>query len=302
MKTGVRGGFAGVARMRGFTIVETMVVLAVTGALFIAIAATLTGRQNSAEFTHAIQSAQSQIQQTINQVAEGFYPNRANFSCAASGGTVQLSAGATTQGANQDCVFLGKVIQFDVQGTDPEQYQIYTITGLRCGVSAPVSCPAAGATTPFQNTSPTVVGVANSYTNYSDTKALEYGLTTVWVRSDKNSSCTTAACSIGSVGFLMEPGSLDGTSTTGYSSGAQPVDLIPLPGTTLSQLSGQAVTAINSRLQDATLTADAPINPTSGVQICLASGSTNQSGLITIGSTGRQLAVKLDIKGNTTCS
>ena len=278
----------------GFTIVETMVVLVVTGALFVAIAATLAGRQNAAQFTHAIQSVQSQLQQTIDQVSAGFYPTQDNFICADNAGSVQITAGSNSQGTNQDCVFLGKVIQFGVQNTDPEQYQVYTIAGLRTAT--------AGATSPFQSASPTVIGVSGSYATYSTTQALEYGLTTLWIRSNKNSTCTAANCSIGAIGFLMEPGDLVSSSTTGYSSGAQQIDLVPLPGTGLAQSTSQAVPYIESTLSDTTLTADAPINPSNGVQLCFVSGGTNQSGLITIGGSGRQLLVTLSIKTNKTCT
>lgn len=288
MSIGVRGVRFMAFRLRpanGFTIVETMVVLAVTGALFVAIAATLSGRQNAAEFTHAIQSVQSQIQQTINQVSQGFYPNENNFICTNGAGVAQLNSGTNTQGTNQDCVFLGKVMQFGVQGTDPELYQVYTIAGLRNAT--------AGVGSPFVTSSPTVVGVGGNYADYSTSRALEYGLTTLWVKAGGNT--------MGAVGFLMEPGSLSTTSTSGYNSGSQQVDLIPLPGTSLGQDFSQAATSINTELNDATLTADAPINPSGGVQICFVSGGTNQSGLITIGGSGRQLLVKLDIKSNKSC-
>jgi len=291
MKMGIRGIGHGrlrgpIRRTAGFTIVETLIVLAVTGGLFVAIATTLSGRQNAAEFTHAIQNAQAYIQQAVDQVSEGFYPNAANFTCANNSGSVQITAGASSQGTNADCVFLGKVIQFGVHGTNPEAYQVYTVAGLRG--------PTVGASSPFQNVNPTVVGVGGIYGAYSTTRTLEYGLTAAWVKS--------GGTNIGAVGFLTEPGSLDAGSGSGYAPGAQQVDLIPLPGTSLNQTPSQAVGDINTRLRDTALTADAPINPSAGVQICLASGTTNQSGLLTIGGAGRQLRVNLAIRSNTTCS
>lgn len=291
MKLGIRLKLVGYARLlrlhgsAGFTIVETMIVLAITGGLFVAIAATLAGRQDSAEFTHAIQNVQAEIQQTVNQVSAGFYPNNGDFTCTASGNAIIFNAGSTGQGSNQDCVFLGKVMQFTVQGTNPEQYRTYTIAGLRG--------PTVGATSPFQNVSPTVVGVGNNYIDYSAVGTLEYGLSTVWMKS--------GGTNIGAVGFLMEPGSLNSASASGFNSGAQQVDLIPLPGTSLGQSVNQSVNSITNSLQDVNLTADAPVNPVAGVQICFASGGTNQSGLISIGGSGRQLLVTLDIRSNTTC-
>ena len=279
-------------RTDGFTIVETMIVLAVSGALFVAIAASLSGRQNAAEFTNAIQGVQAQIQQTINQVAEGYYPNQQNFSCVAGGGGPQLTAGASGQGTNQDCVFLGKVMQFGVQNSNPEQYQTYTIAGLRTATT--------GTGSPFINTLPTVVGVGGNYTDYSDVHALKYGLSTRWVR--------VGATTIGAVGFLMEPGAADGTTAAGYSSGGQQVDVVPIRPTNVGQTLAQAIGGIEDAnsggggLRDPQLGSSAPVNPASGVTICFVSGATNQSGLITIGSNGRQLTVKLDIRSNQTCA
>ena len=65
-------------------------------------------------------------------------------------------------------------------------------------------------------------------------------------------------------------------------------------------ITGQAMAGVI----DANLGSDADNlnNPSSGVSICFASGTTNQSGLITIGGNGRQLSVKLSIMGDSTCS
>lgn len=289
---GMKAGFPmRLKRTAGFTIVETMIVMAVTGALFVAIAVTMSGRQNSAEFTHAIQDIQAKIQQTIDQVGQGFYSNE-GFSCTASGGSVTFSAvppGTDTQGTNSGCVFLGKVIQFHLSGTDPEQYQIYTIAGLRC-TDAMAACQSP-AGSPFQNVAPTVVGVGGIYSKYSTINALEYGLTTVWMKNN-----TSPVSDVGSVGFLIEPGVAENGSGNGYSNGIQQIDLVPIPGTKINT-TGQ-IPIINSELKDPALT----VNPPGGVQICFASGGTNQSGLITIGGSGRQLDVTLDIKSNRTCS
>lgn len=302
MKIGVRSWSAPVKRVgqaSGFTIVETMVVLAVTGALFVAIAASLTGRQNAAEFTHAVQSVQSQLQQIIDQVPAGNFPDQ-QIGCSSGGGSLVFSNGGN-QGTNAECIFLGKVIQFHVHnagGLSTEQYQVYTIAGLNTQGTA---------VSPFAAAKPSVEQVGGNYAAYSKAVNLEYGLQVVWMRSNNNSGCVALACSIGAVGFLMEPGQA-GNTGTGYSSGAQQVDLIPIRTTGLNQDLSTAVTKIqdytlgSGGLQDPSLLTVAPINPTNGVQICFASGTTNQSGLVTIGSTGRQLTVKLNVKsGNTLC-
>lgn len=290
----IRGHGVGVLAS-GFTIVETMIVLAVTGALFIAIAASFSGRQDEAEFIHAINTAQAKIQQVILQTSEGFYTNQGNFSCSSASGSVSITPGTytgtqgTNGGATGGCVFLGKAIQFLVQsGTPNEQYRIYTVAGIQG--------PTNGSPSPFQTVNPTVVGQPGvDYTSYSDVGAWEYGLHTLFVRADKNPGCTAILCSFGSVGFLMEPGSLTGSGS--YSSIAAPVDVVAAYGTTLGQTPTQAGSAISASLQSPTL----DVNPPGGVQICLVSGSTKQSGLITIGYQGRQLNVTLDIKADIKC-
>src|ERR1044072_1792136 len=103
---------------RGLTVVETMIVLAVMGALFVSAAILMSGRISRVEFTQAINDIQSSLQQTISQVGAGYYPNAGNFSCNGTAGTVNITGSGTNQGSNTGCVFLGKVLQFGVKSTD----------------------------------------------------------------------------------------------------------------------------------------------------------------------------------------
>src|SRR6187551_190361 len=99
----------------GFTIVETLIVLAVTGGLFVAAAAMISGRQTRTEFEQSVRKIHAQIQQTINEASIGYYPNKNNFSCAAGGsGPIITAASPASQGQNEGCMFLGKVMQFQV--------------------------------------------------------------------------------------------------------------------------------------------------------------------------------------------
>jgi prepilin-type N-terminal cleavage/methylation domain-containing protein len=114
----------------GFTIIEVMIVLVVTGALFVSAAILISGRQNQTAFDQAIHQIQADIQQTVNEVAVGYFPDT-DFSCVASGSGPSLGSGGSGQGTNNGCVFLGKVMQFKVHDTDPEQYATYAIAGLQ---------------------------------------------------------------------------------------------------------------------------------------------------------------------------
>lgn len=124
-----RGVFAA-QRGHGFTIIEVMIVLAVTGALFVSAALLIAGRQQQTQFDQSIREVQSQIQQVINEIGHGFYPNSGDFSCeAGSSGPPTFTGAAAGQGTNEGCIFLGKAIQFGVADTDPEIFDVMTIAG-----------------------------------------------------------------------------------------------------------------------------------------------------------------------------
>lgn len=268
-------------KARGFTVVETLIVLAVTGGLFIAVAATLSGRQQRTQFEQGINDIRSQIQQVVNDVGTGLYPGLNNFRCSAGAFGPVFTAASTEQGENTGCVFLGKIMQFKIAGTDPEEYNIYATAGLqRLSDGTEV--------TTYAQAHPTVISPSSSSPSTPDVtekKKLQYGLTTLWVRS--------GGTDYGAVGFLNK---LASYSASGIVGGAQQVDLVAVPGTSLNQSQINGAQAINTNLETST------INPANGVQICFVSGGSEQSGIVTIGSAGRQLSVTLSIKSNRTCS
>lgn len=285
MKGGLQGRFRVIRAYKpelktsGFTIIETLIVLAVSGALFVATAVTLSGRQQRTQFEQSIQEVRSQIQQTINEVATGYYPNMNNFSCTAGASGPVFGAGSTEQGANKGCVFLGKVIQFKMAGTDPEEMRVFSVAGLQKN-------SAGNEVTTYTEAMPKIVSYPDA-TSASDRKQLLYGLTTneVYYGAVKTN--------IGAIAFVN---SLAQYSSGSIVSGAQQVNLIPINQTFLDATVSGSVSAIENRFTTS------PVNPANGAHICFVSGATNQSGLITIGSNGRQLSVTLSIKGNRTCA
>jgi prepilin-type N-terminal cleavage/methylation domain-containing protein len=275
----MRGG----KKTQGFTIIETLIVLAITGGLFAAVALTLSGRQARTQFEQSIQEVKSQIEQTINEVATGFYANTGNFRCNAGGSGPILTAGTTNQGENTGCIFLGKAMQFDMTGTDPEQFKVFTVAGLQRD-------SAGEEVTTYAASVPTVVSPSNSNTSIPDaaqTGKLLYGLTTHEVYYG------TPKTNIGAIAFVS---GLAQYSSGSIVSGAQQVNVIPINSTFLNATQRGAAEAINNNFTSS------PVNVSNGIKLCFASGATNQSGLITIGSNNRQLSVSLEIKGSRTCS
>ena len=268
-------------RPKGFTVIEVLIVLAVTGLLFVSAAILIAGRQGRTQFDQAIRDVQSQIQQVINEVTIGYYPNNGLFSCTAGASGPVFTSSAAGQGTNEGCVFLGKVIQFDVAGTSPEEFKVYTITGLQKNSSGQEI-------TAYNQAFPTVVAPSASNPTTPDateTKKLLYGLST------HEAYYGAVKTNIGSIAFAPSLVTY-GTGT----SGAQQVNVIPINGSILEDTSLQGVQKINTGF------ASSPVNPTDGPKICFVSGSSDQSGLITIGTSGRQLSVTLLIKSNKTCS
>lgn len=278
---GILERMKGGKKARGFTIMETLVVLAVTGGLFLAISVTLSGRQQRTQFEQGINDIRAQLQQVINDVGTGFYPSLSNFQCTAGATGPVLAAGATNQGENNGCIFMGKALQFGVTGTDPEQYLMYSVAGLQRTTTG-------DEVTTYAQAMPKVVSPTASTPvtpDITEKKNLQFGLTTLWIRN--------GAAPIGAFGFMNK---LATYSSGSILSGAQQVEVVAITGTTLNSTQLDGAQAINANI------AASPINPASGVQICFVSGGSDQSGLITIGSNGRQLSVTLSIKGNRTCS
>ena len=283
---GILKPMKGGKKARGFTVVETLIVLAVTGGLFAAVALTLSGRQQRTQFTQGVQEIQSQIQQVINDVGSGYFPSTSGFSCTSALAGPLMTTGTNEQGTNGGCIFLGKAIQFGVSGTDPEQFNIFTIAGLQRTptgeeVSSPTGVP------PYSEAKPLTVAPPSSPKELTDKQKLRYGLTTL------QPYFGVSKTPISSVAFVNSLAAYSGGTIT---SGSQQVRVVPIPGT-WHQTSAQAATDINTKLRTSN-----DVDPDGGVSICFVSGGSNQSGLITIGNNGRQLSVTLSIKGNKTCS
>jgi len=282
---------------QGFTIVEVMIVLAVSGALFIAAAILINGKQNQAGFNSAIQQIQAQIQQTINDVASGYFPSTANFQCTApNGGPLTLnSVGAKGQGTNVGCVFAGKAVQFQVQGTDPEKLGIYTIAAAQRDASGKETSSLATAT-------PKVVapgvGYPAGYPDLTTNNVLQNGLATTPAMASGHPRMWynngAADIGIGTVAFVPSFGSYQPSG--GLKPGSQQLSVYPVTGSALGVTNAAAVDAINTNLAGSTP------DPSNGVSICFASGGTNQSGLVVIGGASHLLAVTLKVMdGTTTC-
>jgi len=283
-------------RSQGFTVIEVMIVLIITGALFASAAVLISGKQNATAFSQGIQQIQSQIQQIMNEVAIGHYPNPGNFKCiSGAAGPVITSVGPNGQGANAGCIFVGKVMQFKVHGSDPESIMIYTVAGLQKRVTDQQDSQS------LSDAQPLVVAPSTTQPllpSASTNILMQNGLTTVGNTASVNGmwyNDGAADVQIGAVAFTTsfpQPGA-GGV----LASGSQQMNVVPINTSTTDASATATVDAINATLKTS------PVNPSNGVSICFASGGTNQSGLVTIGGHSHPLAVTLTItNGNRECS
>ncbi|HSX30214.1 MAG TPA: type II secretion system protein [Candidatus Saccharimonadales bacterium] len=274
----------------GFTVIEVMIVLVVTGGLFLAAAILISGRQNQTAFDQAVRQVQADIQQAINDVAVGYFPDT-TFNCTAgASGPVLSNAPSSGQGSNSGCIFLGKAIQFQLHGTNPEQFAVYSLAGLQ---------QAGGhETTSLTEAKPKTVAPSTSQPGTPDIteiKKLQGGLKTV--RMSFNDG--PGNIPIGAVAFVSTLASYD--TSGGIKPGAQQVVVHPVAGSALDATSPQGAEVINtSTLWDDP--SQSPPDPVNGVHICFASTTTDQSALIGIGGAKRTLSVTLKIYKGLTCS
>jgi len=269
----------GGSKASGFTVIETLIVLAVSGSMFVGVVLLISGQQGRSQFEQSINSVTLQLQQTIGDVSNGYFPNT-NIQCDKTGGPngkPNLTRGSGSIGTNYGCILVGKVIQFTQTSKDPQQYIVYSMVGLRQMANGQ-------STTSLKDANPIAIAPGNSpYQNVPDASvanSLTNGL-----------SLAASAQSTSAFAILANPSAISGP--TSGASGSQQVSLYSVSNTrpNLSQL--DEVYQINNYANYA---------PVASFTICLASGTNNQSGLITIGGNGRQLAVVLAIKGNKTCS
>jgi prepilin-type N-terminal cleavage/methylation domain-containing protein len=275
----------------GFTIVEVMIVLAVTGAMLIAGLMAINGQQQRTEFSQAVNDIQSQINDVINNVSSGYYTNTNNFKCeaGADGPTLQTVANANNQGANKDCIFLGRALQFGLAGNE-DQFNTYNVVGLRQITGSNGSLREAAL---LDEAKPKLLAPGTSpSSDFPDatvkTKLL-YDLKPVKILYADKGHNGGAPGTAGGVAFVSSLAQYNDKNL--LESGSQVINVIPLVGTQLGQAAPAAVDAVNLYLRDPA----AIINPSDGIAVCFKSGGTDQYAVITIGSNGRQPTTKLDI-------
>lgn len=245
---------------QGYTIVEVMIFLVVSSALLISAFNLIAGQQRKTEFAQSIRDVDQVIQEVVNNVQTGYYPNTGGFSCSASGSGPSFTGASTSRGENKDCIFLGRVMQFGVHGS-PDDVNVFSIVGLRETVIPP--------TRPVNSwqeakARPLAPGLSESTPDVTEVKQLKYGLEAVKIEAD--------GVPVGAVGFLSSPNAQQ-TPSGGLLSGSLEAKL-----TAFGSLDTDKPTMVDA-IKNKFAAADTTVNTAT---ICFKSGGTDQYGIVTI--------------------
>lgn len=244
----------------GYTIVEVMIVLAVSGIMFLIAANFISGKQARTAFTSGTNTFNSRMQEVATQVQTGQYSD-VNFGCNGSVTPLTIDSNATNgQGTNSDCTFMGKFIHFSVDG-DAKKYNVMLLAG-KDGVT---SYDSVRAITPDAD----VRGSLDLTSKFSVPQGLDVKKVTVGGNQQ-----------VYGFAFLQD---LSGTSSNQVTIG-----YLPASSLTSSMSEQQAANAIN--VSDLSTLADPKVS------ICLTDGT--RYGVVEFGSDasgGSQISAKLKV-------
>jgi prepilin-type N-terminal cleavage/methylation domain-containing protein len=219
----------------GYTIIEVMVVLAVSGVMFLIAANFVNGKQERTAFTEGINETASRIQDVIEQVTDGQYSDILQ-TCSFTGGITNIlpAGGSHNQGTSTQCVFLGKLISFTYPST--HGYEVFSLAGGR--VDAPID----GSPINLTSVDPAIVP------SLTTTQATQQQLDVVKVTivdsvtgtthtSGPITPSATPGAGTYNIGFVEGLGTVNGTGS--FQSGAQTISMVysslsptPLSGAT----------------------------------------------------------------------
>lgn len=243
----------------GYTILEVMIVLAVTGALFVSTALLLRGRQAQNEANVSVRTFESKLQTVASEVANGYYQN--GFNCQPTGNSVIVSPGNAGPGTNLGCVFLGKIVSLKLANAE-----VITVVGRQYLSNPPNSTTDVS---DLNEAKPIVVAKQNI--DITENYDYLYGLQITKAVSIADPTKTYKA-----LAFMVQLGG--GASTGSVSNGSRRVLLYGLDGSAASN---------NTAAKDIDPASASFYAVPDGIRLCFLSGN-GEKGEIEIGGTGNQ--------------
>lgn len=292
----------GGTRAHGYTIVEVLIFMAVSGLMFVVAAVFVNGKQANVEFKQGLYGINSDIRTVINEVADGRYQpltyGGSRYSCRAPTTfpffPIFLSSPKEqgTGGGIDGCVFLGKVLQFNVADRAPDNAKyvnIFTIVGRQNKPSTKNE-----AVTSFADALPVPVVASSSSPNLTITKQLEAGTELVGMFFCKDDPCTVPMReSISMIGFFGSFNKALGTESGSAQSGSQTVTAAAIK-TAVAGSVDTSTAAHDIKTSTHSLTTAEMLGSGNYALLCLRNGT--KKGAISIGGrNGQQFSTQVQI-------
>jgi prepilin-type N-terminal cleavage/methylation domain-containing protein len=257
----------------GYTIVEVIIVLAISGIMFLIAANFINGKQEHTAFAEGTNDMVDQLQNIIDDVNDGHYSD-IPINCAGTSGAVSFPSGTPgAQGSNQSCLFWGKMLSF-YGSSKPTTYQLFSLAASRFYAN-----PDGTGIIPAGGTN--AVGVIPGLTTTATIPQSLY-IPTGKMTVTPTSGATTTAYSIGFVQGLGNTSTVDGATT--YGSGVQDVSLVYDSSLTTPSAANYVPT-------------NSSIKPAKSATICLIGGT----GVGASSNNDNQLSVSSQQLGTTAC-
>ncbi len=241
---------------RGYTILEVLIFLAVSGFILVAALIAVNGRQEQIQYQQGVRDVDLAIQATINDVSNGYFP-RDDFNCEDDGSSIlSISAfSGSEQGTRKDCVFAGKALIFNENNVTTS-----TIAGLRPALGSPGSLSSAKLT-PLNGPAVNLdVSIENPW-----------GLRVVKFTDESGADDLEYVAYLSDFGRQAQDGGID--------SGTQAISLYK---------SFQSLNEINQSGSLQRVSGD------DAIYVCMESNNGNRKAVIILGKDGRQFTTTID--------
>lgn len=274
-----RGADSQKSKAGGYTIVETLIFLAVSGLLLTTAMLFISGQQAKQQFQSSVREFESRLADIANDVSTGYYQNGTPLECSATSGEPVFS-GVSPRGLgeNTDCIFVGTVVKLGSGSSAGREEMIqYTMAGRRLNAGSDV--------VNLAEARPRVVDVAGAYT----TGRIGREITIACVAKNAP-SCTEGNSPDAAVGFFT---TFKGTGINQERGSAVATNLVSYGSVSIEDNDAQTKPRLNQ--QAFYNNPSLELNPY--ITICLSSNETNQYALVRVGSNGSsKLTVSSEIK------
>lgn len=129
-----RGGGYASRSFGGYTLIEVLIFIGLTSFLLIAAITNINGNRRQVEFTQSIREFESRVNDLTNDVPTGYFGTNGNLACSAVTARPSITAGASPLGEDEDCIYVGKILQFWPDG-NRDKIRVFPLAGRRLGLT-----------------------------------------------------------------------------------------------------------------------------------------------------------------------